>query len=464
VSLQRIQKLIAESGACSRRKAETLILEGRVRVNGKVVKELGAKADSTRDKIEIDDKQIEFPKKVYLLMNKPDGMITSHSDEEGRPVIYSLLSETRRLVSIGRLDFHTEGAIILTNDGELVHRLSHPSSQIPRIYEVKVKGELDPRQIAAIGEGVLLDDGPTQPVPVEKLRVTERNTWYSMVLTEGRNREVRRIVEAVGATVLKLKRAVFAGLSIDDLPPGEVRPLTPVEILSLYEQAGMLKRGLMSTKLRDEKEEETSSYGIVPFPGKRDKPNRKVAAAKQKGGRGCKPGQKCMVTKPSQAPKLNRLSMWKSSSGNKDEAAEADTRRSVEKSGEEPRRDEKTRARKPLGGKSRDEKQRGERSRGGKPGDSRRKDDKPRSDKPRSDKSRSDKPRSDAPRSDKPRSDKPRSDKPRSEKPEDAPRRDDKTRARKPLGGKRNDKTRSDQARSRKPSSGKPRSKAPKKG
>lgn len=237
---ERIQKLIAQAGICSRRKAEQMILDGRVKLNRRIVRELGTTADPQKDKIQVDDKTIEFDKKIYLLVNKPTQMITSHSDEAGRPVVYSLVKEKRRLVSAGRLDYNTEGALLLTNDGELVHKLTHPSSMVTKEYEVKVKGKLSPTQIKNIETGVMLDDGPTQPVPVEKIRSTGTNTWYHLILTEGRNREVRRIVEAVGASVMKLKRVAFAGLRIDDLMPGETRPLTAAEVLMLYEEAGLI--------------------------------------------------------------------------------------------------------------------------------------------------------------------------------------------------------------------------------
>lgn len=239
MSSERIQKLIAQAGICSRRKAEEMILQGRVKLNRKIVREQGLKADPEKDKIQVDGQTIEFQKKIYLLMNKPDKMITSHSDEAGRPVVYSLIKEERRLVTAGRLDYHTEGVLLFTNDGELVHRLTHPSSMVPKEYEVKVKGRLSAEQIKNIEHGVLLEDGPTQPVMVERVRSTGLNTWYQFILTEGRNREVRRIVEAVGATVLKLKRTSFAGLRIDEMLPGAVRPLSAAEILMLYEAAGL---------------------------------------------------------------------------------------------------------------------------------------------------------------------------------------------------------------------------------
>ncbi len=240
MTIERVQKIIAQAGICSRRKAEELILAGRVRINGRIVTELGVKADTEKDKIEVDDKQLQNQKLVYYLLNKPAGTITSAKDEADRPVVFDLVPEKRRLVSAGRLDYNTEGALLLTNDGELVHKLTHPSSRVPKEYEVKVREGLSASQIRVIENGVLLDDGPAEPVSVEKIKATERHAWYHLILHEGRNREVRRIIEAVGGQVIRLRRLSFAGLSIASLPVGEHRPLSIGEILSLYEQAGMV--------------------------------------------------------------------------------------------------------------------------------------------------------------------------------------------------------------------------------
>lgn len=248
MSLIRLQKLIADAGICSRRKAEKLILAGRVRLDGRVVSELGVRADPEKQRIEVDDQQIQHQKKVYYLINKPQGYITSTSDEAGRPVVFDLVEEKRRLFTAGRLDYNTEGALLLTNDGDLVQGLTHPSRMVAKEYEVKIRGGLNPDQLNRIMEGVILEDGPARPVSVEPLRKTDRHVWYSFILTEGRNRELRRIVEAVGGTVLKLKRLVFAGLSIEDMPVGAVRPLSPGEILDLYDLAGLVDENLMSVK------------------------------------------------------------------------------------------------------------------------------------------------------------------------------------------------------------------------
>ncbi len=314
MSKERIQKLIAAAGVCSRRKAEQLILAGRIKMNNRVVRELGVKADPELDKLSLDGNTLEFQKKVYLLMNKPAQMITSHSDEAGRPVVYSLIKETRRLVTAGRLDYHTEGALLFTNDGKLVHKLTHPSSMVPKEYEVKVKGYLKPDQLTQIENGVLLEDGPTQPVMVEKLHSTEMNTWYQFILTEGKNREVRRIVEAVGASVLKLKRTSFAGLRVDTMISGEVRPLTAAEILMLYEAAGLYETEGTNSKGRHEMvikarkaEKAGKSSGSSPVNRRRSYDGANQASKPGKDGDKSKPKRRGKKTdKPKRGSQAGR--------------------------------------------------------------------------------------------------------------------------------------------------------------
>lgn len=235
----RLQKLIASAGICSRRHAEDLITNGFVRVNGKKVTELGSKADPEIDRIEVEGRLLQFEKKVYFLLNKPPQTITSAHDEADRPVVFDLIPDKGRLFSAGRLDYHSEGVLLLTNDGELVHRLTHPSNQILREYEVKVRDRLSDTQLSHLERGVMLEDGLAKPVAIEYLRIAEKNSWYLFILTEGRNREIRRMIDAVGGTVMRLKRVAFAGLRVDDLKPGEWRPLNPAEVYDLYTLAGL---------------------------------------------------------------------------------------------------------------------------------------------------------------------------------------------------------------------------------
>jgi len=231
---QRLQKILSESGIASRRKAEALIQEGRVSVNGRVAR-LGEKADPYHDSIKIDGQRVGLsPAKLYLLLNKPRGTVTTSGDPEGRTTVMDLLKIKKpRLFPVGRLDFDAEGVLLLTNDGEMTYRLSHPSFHVPRTYWVKVRGKPGAEEIRKLSRGVSLEDGPTAACQIFPLKETEGNLWLEMILYEGRNRQVKRMWERLGYPVLKLKRVGFAGLSLGSLKPGEYRSLRPGEVQKL---------------------------------------------------------------------------------------------------------------------------------------------------------------------------------------------------------------------------------------
>jgi 23S rRNA pseudouridine2605 synthase len=231
---QRLQKILSESGVASRRKAETLIRQGRVMVNSRTA-QLGDKADSLRDCIKVDGQRVGLSlSKVFVLLNKPKGTLTTADDPEGRAMVMDLLKIKKpRLFPVGRLDFDAEGLLLLTNDGEMAHRLSHPSFRIPRTYWVKVKGKPQAQEIRKLSQGVTLEDGPTAPCRIFPLRETEENMWLEMILYEGRNRQVKRMWQKLGYPVLKLKRTGFAGLSLGNLQPGEHRSLSAGEVQKL---------------------------------------------------------------------------------------------------------------------------------------------------------------------------------------------------------------------------------------
>ena len=234
--LQRIQKILSEIGVASRRQAENLIREGRVTVNGRTV-QIGAKADPSRDHIKVDGRRVFFSgEKVYVLLNKPKGTVTTTEDPEGRTTVIDLIKSPKtRLFPVGRLDYDAEGFLLLTNDGELAHRLSHPSFGIPRTYEVKIKGKPAPAEIRKLSEGVYLEDGRTAPCRIRVLRETGDKLWLEMVLYEGKNRQVKRMWGKIGYPVLKLKRVAFAGLHVGRLRPREYRNLRPREVQKLKE-------------------------------------------------------------------------------------------------------------------------------------------------------------------------------------------------------------------------------------
>lgn len=235
--LERIQKVIARAGIASRREAEKLISEGRVTLNGKVVEELGTKVDTDKDYIKVDGKLITRPEpKAYLILYKPRGYVTTTSDPEGRPTIMELLERVKgRVFPVGRLDYDTEGLILCTNDGDLTHRLQHPSHEVPKTYFAKVEGVPTLEEITKLRKGIKLEDGMTAPAKVKLVRKVEANSWLEITIHEGRNRQVKRMVEAIGHPIIKLKREGLAFLTLGDLKSGEFRHLTAEEIKKLKE-------------------------------------------------------------------------------------------------------------------------------------------------------------------------------------------------------------------------------------
>lgn len=233
---ERIQKILAKAGITSRRKAEELILEGRVLVNGKMAT-LGMKADLERDYIKVDGKLVLKPEpKTYIVLNKPKGFLTTLEDPEGRPTIRELLKGVRyRVYPVGRLDFNSEGLLILTNDGELAYRLTHPSYNVPKTYLVKVKGLVEEKDLNKLRKGIMLEDGMTAPANIKRIRMpkTEKNSWLEVTIHEGKKRQVRRMFQRIRHPVLKLKRIRIDGISLGNLPPGQWHYLTPQEIQKL---------------------------------------------------------------------------------------------------------------------------------------------------------------------------------------------------------------------------------------
>ncbi len=233
-NLQRISKILADAGLTSRRKAEELIREGRVTVNGRIA-QIGEKADPNQDHLKVDGRRIcPLANRVYMLLYKPKGVVTSTDDPEGRVTVLDLIRPLKtRLFPVGRLDFDAEGLLLLTNDGELAHCLTHPSFHVPRKYLVKIKGQPMEEEIEKLRRGIRLDDGHTAPCQIVPVRKTAENLWVEMTLYEGRNRQVKRMWAKVGYPVLKLKRLAFAGLNLGKMRPGEYRLLTPREVQKL---------------------------------------------------------------------------------------------------------------------------------------------------------------------------------------------------------------------------------------
>jgi 23S rRNA pseudouridine2605 synthase len=237
---ERLQKLISAAGLASRRQAEQWIAEGRVTVDGRVAS-LGEGADPRVERVEVDGKPLVFEEeKYYLLLNKPVGYVTTRRDPQGRPVVTDLVKNIpARLYPVGRLDLTTEGLLLLTNDGALAHCLAHPRHQVDKTYLARVRGALSEAERGRLEKGVSLEDGPTAPARVENVRIAGNHTWFEITIREGRNRQVRRMCEAVGHSVSRLKRIRIGFLELGDLPPGKFRHLTPAEVGRLKKLQGL---------------------------------------------------------------------------------------------------------------------------------------------------------------------------------------------------------------------------------
>jgi len=230
--MERLQKVIARAGIASRRKAEELIKEGRVKVNGKVVRELGVKVLPS-DKVEVNEVQIEKEEPVYFLLYKPRGVISSVSDDKGRKVVTDFFSQFKeRIFPVGRLDYDTSGLLLLTNDGEFANLLMHPKNEMDKVYVAKTKGIPLRENLRKLERGIQLEDGKTAPAKVKLLSADKKKQTaiVEIAIHEGRNRQVRRMFEAIGNEVVKLKRERYGFLTLSGLKAGEARELTPHEV------------------------------------------------------------------------------------------------------------------------------------------------------------------------------------------------------------------------------------------
>jgi len=235
---ERLQKILAKAGIASRRKAEELIREGKVRVDGRVVTEMGTRVDPEIQKIECDGRPVvSQEKKVYILLHKPAGYLSTVHDPQGRPIITDLLPNIKeRIYPVGRLDLATEGALLLTNDGELAQEILHPSREVNKTYVAMVKGRPSPEKLEALSNGIDLDGRKTWPAELTVLEAEQQATTIKIVIHEGRKRQVRKMFEAVGHPVLQLKRIAYGQLELGKLKPGKYRFLTPRDIEMIFKK------------------------------------------------------------------------------------------------------------------------------------------------------------------------------------------------------------------------------------
>lgn len=239
----RLQKYIAEAGICSRRKAEELIAEGKVKVNGAVVTVMGTTVDES-DRVEVSGELINsLEKKVYYMLNKPKGYVTTVKDQFGRPSVTELAGVTdKRIYPAGRLDYNTEGLLILTNDGDFVNKIIHPSNKIEKKYEAVINGKLTDDEAEKLRRGVVIDGKKTMPAEVFLSEIYKDKSIVEVTITEGRNRQVRKMFEAVGHHVIDLKRVALGGLTLGNLKTGRIRKLNPSEVGALLSMAGKTKK------------------------------------------------------------------------------------------------------------------------------------------------------------------------------------------------------------------------------
>lgn len=274
---ERLQKILARAGIAARRKAEELMLAGRVRVDGRVITELGTKADGRRQRIEVDGQRVIAEPLVYVLMHKPRGVVCTANDPEGRPTITSLVHGLKvRVVPIGRLDYATSGVLLLSNDGDFAMGLLHPQRKVEKTYVAKVHGSLSESDVARFSESIVIDGKPTRPIKARLLRIENGKTWLELGLEEGKNRQIRRIGEALGYPVLRLVRTHFAGLTVEDLRPGEFRMLTVSELRNLQKAYGVprrarpaaieIERGKLGDDTSRARRRAASKFGVRPRP------------------------------------------------------------------------------------------------------------------------------------------------------------------------------------------------------
>jgi 23S rRNA pseudouridine2605 synthase len=232
--LKTLERVLSKAGLGSRTEARKWIGAGRVKVNGKLIQTPDHWVDFARDKVTLDDRPVQAGEKIYLLLYKPTGYITTFKDPGGRPTVYDLIQDAGRwVVPVGRLDQDTSGLLLLTSDTRFAERITNPDFKVPKTYLVKASTLLSDQQLQQLRDGVALNDGPTQAAQVKRVRDSAKYSFVEITIHEGRNRQIRRMMEAIGSKVLKLVRVAIGGLRIGDLPIGQYRELTPAEVAQL---------------------------------------------------------------------------------------------------------------------------------------------------------------------------------------------------------------------------------------
>lgn len=279
--LKTLDRVLSKAGIGSRTETRRWIAAGRVRVNGQVVRTPDHWVDLERDEVTLDGKAIRAQRKIYLLLYKPKGYLTTYKDPRGRPTIYDLLTGVEQyVIPVGRLDLDTSGLLLLTNDTRFAERITNPDYKVPKTYYVKAAGELSEEALEPLRRGVLLKDGPTKPATVRLLRSGARNTFLEITITEGRNRQVRRMLEAIGSRVRKLVRTAIGPVGLGSLEIGKYRELTPEEVDALAGK-GWYQQATSSTK--SAKAEAVRPLGRISASAQDARAPRKLQSGGEKG-------------------------------------------------------------------------------------------------------------------------------------------------------------------------------------
>ena len=287
-TLERLQKVLASAGIASRRNCEEYIRDGRVTVDGLTVTELGIKVDPQAQKVCVDGERIKFQKKQYFLVNKPVGVVCSNADPQGRPRVIDLLPPwLGRLFSVGRLDETSEGLLIVTNDGELAHALAHPKFQVERVYRCIIAGVPTDETFKLLRQGLHFTEGKFRMRDVRRVKSSGKSTLVEVVLTEGQNREVRRMFARVGHKVLKLRRTAFGPMKLGELETAAYRPLSPSEVRVLKQYAASDPSGRPSWRKQEFVNPNRKRIKGVGKP--RHKANSRIPSANRGGGKGKRP-------------------------------------------------------------------------------------------------------------------------------------------------------------------------------
>lgn len=279
-NIQRLQRAMASAGVGSRRECEEIILAGRVEVDGQVIKKLGTKVDITTQTITVDAQNIRAEKLQYFILNKPPGIVSTSNDPSGRMRVIDLINTRNRVYNVGRLDKSSEGLILVTNDGDLANKLTHPKYGVEKKYHVQVVGYPNPASLKALTQGVYLAEGRAKASAVKYLKRAKESSWIEITLTEGRNREIRRLLAKIGHKVRVLKRVSIGSVKLGDLPSGAHRELTPYELKALQKIA-VPKRKPRKKKIKPRDLAEVKEQAKVPF-GKRSKKKKSKRTAEPK--------------------------------------------------------------------------------------------------------------------------------------------------------------------------------------